>query len=132
GWLRRWMPWFFAHEAAHLFQQYERKADPAASWIHEGGAEAFAYLALQGMPGSGIPRDSLDEKLEQAASACAEGLKQGSLAHAPPPGPLHSPSGCGLGMQLALHAAAHEARHGRQGLFDLRRRYIARPGAGAP
>src|SRR5690606_5925767 len=107
-WLRRWMPWFFAHEAAHLFQQYERNADPAASWIHEGGAEAFAYLALQGMPGSGIPRDFLDEKLEQAASACAEGLKQGSLADAQADGRFHNHYECGLLMQPALHAPAGE------------------------
>src|SRR5690606_7894301 len=100
GWLRRWMPWFFAHEAAHLFQQYERSADPAASWIHEGGAEAFAYLALQGMPGSGIPGDFLDEKLEQAASACAEGLKHGSLADAQADGRFHNHYECGLLMLL--------------------------------
>lgn len=132
GWLRRWMPWFFAHEAAHLFQQYERSADPAASWIHEGGAEAFAYLALQGMPGSGIPGDFLDEKLEQAASACAEGLKQGSLADAQADGRFHNHYECGLVMQLALHAAVVEASHGRQGLFELWRSYIERTGAGAP
>jgi hypothetical protein len=132
GWLRRWMPWFFAHEAAHLFQQYERSADPAASWIHEGGAEAFAYLALQGMPGSGIPGDFLDEKLEQAASACAEGLKQGSLADAQADGRFHNHYECGLVMQLALHAAVVEASQGRQGLFDLWRSYIERTGAGAP
>ncbi len=31
-----WVPWFFAHEAGHLFQKV-REVEEAESWLHEGG-----------------------------------------------------------------------------------------------
>ena len=47
---RRFLPVFFAHEVAHLFQRVEGvDRDPNDSWIHKSGA---AVLALNGAPGA--------------------------------------------------------------------------------
>src|SRR3970040_2762518 len=37
---------FFAHEAAPLYQRFPSLAGQGDSWIHEGGADAMALLAL--------------------------------------------------------------------------------------
>lgn len=120
--LREALPWFFAHEAAHLFQEAERGRDPAHWWIHEGGAEAFAWLAVRALyPASDAMRD---RRVAEASKTCAEGLARGPLATAHTRGQTSLHYACGLVAQLAL-AAALEAR-GAGDLFALWRGYLAR------
>jgi len=76
--VRGYFRWFFAHEAAHLFQQQSGKtADQGAAWIHEGAANAMAgrLLVDQGL------RDAARYEASLAASfaRCADGLKGRTL-----------------------------------------------------
>ena len=44
------LSWFIAHEAAHLWNsQLFSHASSGSAWLHEGGAESFAYSALRNL-----------------------------------------------------------------------------------
>lgn len=122
--LRAWLPWFFAHEAAHLFQRHERSRNTADAWIHEGGAEAFAYLALREL---GVePETRLAARVDAAATACARGLAGVSLAESDGQGRFDNHYRCGLLMQLALDAQIRKRSGGGADLFALWRTFLAR------
>jgi hypothetical protein len=74
--------WFFAHEAAHLYQHRAGRMGGGMeeTWIHEGGADAFAVLALTSLKVA--PGEYVESRLKGAVKNCAQGLSDGALSEA--------------------------------------------------
>ena len=123
------MNWFFAHEAAHLFQRYDLAADPAQSWIHEGGAEALAAVALTrfGL----LDARALQARVEQARAECADALAARVLNASASAAAFRSYYSCGLLMHLAVDAAARAVSGDTCGLTCVWRGFLARVDSGA-
>lgn len=124
------LAWFFAHEAAHLHQRHRfAQYDNADSWIHEGVADAMAYLALQEMDAA--PDAYLAKRLDRARTACADALAGGSLRSVlERDAPFQAYYDCGLIIHLAADAAAR--RGSGADLFGVWKTFIQRVGDGAP
>ena len=120
---------FFAHEAAHMYQHYPA-TDQAASWIHEGGADALAAVALQQL-GESDPA-AVGVRLRDARDSCATSLAAGPLAEAGERGDFDAYYRCGLVLQMAVDAAVRRASGGQCGLFCVWRDFQARVRGGAP
>jgi len=130
------LPWFFAHEAGHLFQSLGPSGDTYPmdqSWIHEGGADAFAALTIVELGGASL--DYVKQRIESAVSECAVGLQ--ALAGKPldasaQAGAFGNYYTCGLVMQLAIDAEVKRTSQGTRDLFDVWAQFLARARAGAP
>lgn len=76
----RYFQFFFAHEAAHLFQQASGKTlgSQESAWIHEGQASAIAYRLLveQGIQ----TQTNYEIRLAEAYNRCAKELEGRTLA----------------------------------------------------
>jgi len=122
--------WFFAHEAAHLYQHYPSLADEGDSWIHEGGADALAAVALQSL--DVIDEDAVKSRLQSSSDTCAAGLSKAPLRKSHVDGNFDSFYSCGFVMQMAVDAAAKRASDGKCGLPCVWRDFQAKVSAGAP
>ncbi|MEL7043855.1 MAG: hypothetical protein AAGL66_02400 [Pseudomonadota bacterium] len=119
------LDWFFAHEAAHLFQRDgtgHRGFDDREAWIHEGGAEALAALAIA-RRGEDEQAYSV-ERVQEARTACETGLAETPLDRASADGKFHLHYQCGLLLWLALDALLHDASE--KSLHDLNSLYFER------
>jgi hypothetical protein len=125
----RKVDWFFAHEAAHLYQHYEQ-AEPGDSWIHEGGADALAAVALQAL--GVIDRGAVQAKLQASVEPCAKGIAQHPLKDANATGSFDAYYSCGFVMQMAVDAAALRASGGKCGLACVWREYQSDVADGKP
>ena len=99
----RFLPVFFAHEAAHLFQRVrgaDREDD--ASWIHEGGADALALVVLRDL--REIDGAGLDAEVEKRVDSCADGLAEMPLNDAIEQGRFDLHYACGMAVQLAAES----------------------------
>lgn len=124
------LDWFFAHEAAHLYQRYPAMADAGDSWIHEGGADALAAVALQAL--GVVDRDAVLARMQSSLDACASGIAKQPLTRAHVGGSFDTFYACGFVMQMAVDAAAHRASGGDCGLACVWREFQARVAAGEP
>lgn len=122
--------WFFAHEAAHLYQQFSALEDPGDSWIHEGGADALAAVALQSL--GVIDAGAVDARVSQSVDACAKGIAARPLQRAHADGAFDAYYSCGFVMQMAVDAAARRASDGACGLACVWRGFQAEVAAGQP
>jgi hypothetical protein len=130
------LPWTFAHEAGHLFQSLGSSSDTYSidqSWIHEGGAEAFAALTV--VEFGGVSRDYVNQRTERAVSRCAVGLE--ALAGKPlnfsaKAGAFDNYYSCGLVMHLAIDAELERTSSGARDLFDVWAHFASRVRGGAP
>ena len=126
-----WLDWFFAHEAAHLFQQDKSGSlggDDANAWLHEGGADAMAALALAGRgEAEGV---YVRQRVSDAETACAKGLAERPLSEASAAGAFDLHYQCGLVIWLALDRELRAAGH--RGLDDLNRAFLAKVRNGQP
>ena len=130
------LPWSFAHETAHLFQSIGASGDTYPmdqSWIHEGGAEAFAALTVLGL--GVVSREHIEKRIEAALAECAAGLR--ALAGKPlnasaEAGAFSNYYTCGLVMQLAIHAEVGRASAGARDLFDVWAQFSSRVRGGEP
>jgi hypothetical protein len=120
---------FFAHEAAHMYQHYPATAQ-GESWIHEGGADALAAVALQQL-GESDPA-ALGRRLRDARDSCATSLAAGPLAEAGERGDFDAYYRCGFILQMAVDAAVRQASGGQCDLFCVWRDFQARVRSGAP
>jgi hypothetical protein len=70
---------FLAHESAHFWngEMFENVDEDGAAWLHEGGADAFAYRALFEL--GIINQKTLNQKYDNALNRCALKLKQKAL-----------------------------------------------------
>ena len=108
--------WFFAHEAGHIFQ-HGVAGDRESSWIHEGAAEAFAYLALEELE---VVSDAyLDSRRQQALEGCRDALGKGTLATAAERGSISDYYHCGLIMFIAIDNKIRMNSSNQRNLFDL-------------
>lgn len=70
--------WFLAHEAAHFWNgQMFDNIDDDAAWLHEGGADAFAYRSLLEL--GIINKELLIKRYNNALNMCMLGLRGDSL-----------------------------------------------------
>jgi len=125
------LAWFFAHEAAHLYQS-ERAHDAieADAWIHEGGADALTALTLGEL--AMVDPGYLAKRTDDAAQTCGAGLRDRTLAEAGDAGAFDLYYACGMVVQLYAHNRLAERTAGGRGLFDLWAVYLDRVAAGAP
>jgi hypothetical protein len=121
--------WFFAHEAAHLYQHYPALGDQGDSWIHEGGADALAAVALQSL--EVIDKDAVQARLRSSADACAQGLEKHALKRAQAEGASDLFYSCGFVLQMTVDAAARRASKGACALACVWRNFQARVRGGA-
>ena len=130
------LPWVFAHEVAHLFQFLGASGDTypmEQSWIHEGGAEAFAALTVVGL--GGASPEHVEKRIEAAIAECAVGLE--ALGGKPlnasgKAGAFSNYYTCGLVIQLAIQAEVQRTSAGARDLFDVWAHFSARVRAGEP
>jgi len=124
-----WLDWFFAHEAALLFQQDKvgsLASDDVAAWIHEGGADAMAALALVGR--GSAERSYVVNREREAEAACGKGLTDAPLDRATAEDNFDLHYQCGLVIWLALDQDLR--RSGRDGLNSLNQFFFAAVRAG--
>jgi hypothetical protein len=109
-----WLDWFFAHEAAHLFQQDKAGmlvGDDVAAWMHEGGADAMAALAM--IRRGPAERAYVLNREREAEAACAKGLTSSPLDRATAEGNFDLHYQCGLVIWLALDQEMKRNGHER-------------------
>ena len=122
--------WFFAHEAAHLYQGYTALADEGDSWIHEGGADALAAVGLQAL---GVADEvAVQARLQQAVGNCAKGIDERPLKLAHTGGSFEAMYACGFVLQMAVDSAARRAGDGACGLACVWRDFQQAVGGGKP
>jgi hypothetical protein len=121
--------WFFAHEAGHLYQRQLSTPDATGAWIHEGGADAFAAIALEEIDTASNAH--LQQLLEARSASCSKLLAGGSMHDALAAGRFNAAYDCGLLLNLALHRALLADRPDSGGLFAVWRNYIAAADAGS-
>lgn len=126
-----WLDWFFAHEAAHLFQQDKvgkTAGEEAVAWIHEGGADAMAAIELAKR--GDAERGYVQQRVREAGTACAAGLANMPLGQATARGQFDLHYQCGLLIWLALDGELRRA--GQDGLVALNKAFFARVRRGDP
>jgi hypothetical protein len=87
--------WFFAHEAAHLYQKMSGKATtPVDNWLHEGHAEMMAKKIMLSL----LPQyqSFVEGKVAQAKDNCLEIMKKSSLPEQIEAGNYQALYDCGL------------------------------------
>lgn len=109
------LAWFFAHEAAHLYQRaadYDSIEEDA--WIHEGGAEAFAAITMRELELASEAR--IETRKAQSVTKCLEGLQQGDLRTAGARQDFDLYYSCGMVIQLAAHKTV-QSNGDEKGIF---------------
>jgi hypothetical protein len=122
--------WFFAHEAAHLYQRYTALADEGDSWIHEGGADALAAVGLQAL--GVVDAAAVQARLQQAVASCTQGIGKHPLRRAHLEGSFESMYACGFVLQMAVDSGARRNSDGACGLTCVWRDFQQAVAAGKP
>ena len=106
-----------AHEAAHLWngEEYESAENSTAPWLHEGSADALAWLALREL--NFFDDAAVLRQVDSALNQCAgmNGLGTTALDKAISQGRYDLAYSCGATMNMLAHFALRE----RGGLFEL-------------
>jgi hypothetical protein len=113
------LAWHFAHEAAHLYQG-STSAESGDAWITEGGAEAFAAMALRTDASAYVQSNE-----EKALSQCREFLKRRSVRDAIAAGTYDAAYSCGMLINLAIDSKIRLATK-HDGLYAVWRNYLGR------
>jgi hypothetical protein len=113
------LAWHFAHEAAHLYQA-STSTESGDAWITEGGAEAFAAMALRADANAYV--QSAEEK---AVGECREFLKGRSVHAAIAAGTYDAAYSCGMLINLAIDSKIRLATK-HDGLYAVWRNYLQR------
>lgn len=130
------LPWMFAHEAGHLFQSLGHRGNAYPkdqSWIHEGGAEAFAALSV--VEFGGLSCDLVEGRIEGAITECADGLEAlsgRSLDASAEAGAFRNYYACGLVIHLAIDAETKRTSGAARDLFDVWAEFLSRARGGEP
>lgn len=120
------LAWHFAHEAAHVYQRQLFAEEASNAWIHEGGADAFAALAMRTV----APEASayVDVRVAHAPDACRRILGTRSLRGAIEAGDFDASYACGLVVALVIDRGVRRARPDLDGLYAVWRDYMERAG----
>ena len=111
---------FLAHEAAHFWNgQMFAFEDQKHSWMHEGGADAFAFFAMRefGL----IDSAQMLQRFEEAANSCIMRKGKESLAESAKLRRYRNYYTCGATMALASHYAV-QAKNPEKTIFDVWKR----------
>ena len=100
-----YLEWFFAHEAAHLYQTAGgiEPDDPDHAWIHEGSANTMAHAVAAGRTDD--QATFLNEVYGRAFDDCTAYLETGPLTEAASQGAFDAYYACGDFMALMTDAA---------------------------
>lgn len=100
-----YLEWFFAHEAAHLYQTAGgiEPDDPDHAWIHEGSANTMAHAVAARRADD--PATFLNEVYGRAFDDCTAYLETGPLTDAAAQGAFDAYYACGDFMALMTDAA---------------------------
>lgn len=109
--------WFFAHEAAHLYQKQAFSNQPAEAWLHEGSAELFAGLAMEQL---GQGQGMLSDTLSIARAECSEGMGEDTSFHQAVAMNSRLHYSCGLALFAAMH---QDLQNQHQSIFALWQAY---------
>lgn len=128
------LPWFFAHEAAHLFQRIGARANMPMeqSWVHEGGAEALAALAVDELDAAAP--GYVEKRIDEACEDCAQGLRKldgKPLNASAKAGAFGNYYACGLVMHIAIDREVRAASGGEKSLYDVWALFLERVSDGA-
>lgn len=115
------LAWFFAHEAAHLYQR-QLFADGGDAWIHEGGADAMAALALRSV--GGTTAANAERRIISMRSDCVKHRAGRSIRSAIEGGAFDAAYACGLLVNLQIDSAVRAIAPGSDGLFSVWRHYL--------
>ncbi|MCG8440791.1 MAG: hypothetical protein MI723_03190, partial [Caulobacterales bacterium] len=113
-----------AHEAAHLWNsQIARPSDSRHAWLHEGGAEALSWRAIEavGAAEPGFAR----ARFEEALNACAAHLANGPLNGAAARRDYRAYYDCGASIMLAVESDLYRGQPDRD-IHDLWAALLAR------
>jgi len=113
------LAWHFAHEAAHLYQG-STSTESGDAWITEGGAEAFAAMAMRADASAYVQLNQ-----EEALGKCREFLKGRSVHDAIAAGTYDAAYSCGMLINLAIDSKVRlVTKH--DGLYAVWRNYLQR------
>lgn len=118
------LAWHFAHEAAHLYQRQTYAEGEGGAWIHEGGADAFAALALRATGQA----EAANAIVGAAAGKCTNKLKGRSVHAALEAGEFEVAYSCGVQANLALDAELRRIAPASDGLYSVWTAYRKRVG----
>lgn len=121
------LAWHFAHEAAHVYQRQLEAEEGGNAWIHEGGAEAFAALAMRTVAPEA--NASVDARIAEAPDACRRILGTRSVRAAIEAHDFDASYACGLVIALAIDQGVRRVRPDLDGLYAVWRDYLERAGA---
>jgi hypothetical protein len=108
---------FLAHEAAHFWNgQMFAFENQLHSWMHEGGADAFAYFAMREF--ALIDSKQMVRKFEDAANNCILNKGKEALDKSAKLQRYQNYYSCGATMALASHFAI-QANNPNKSVFDL-------------
>ncbi len=113
------LAWHFAHEAGHLYQHQVYATGEQSAWVHEGGAEAFAAIAMRAQGKSA----EADSHIAASAADCKKKLGARTIHAALGEGEYHVAYSCGLQVNLALDAELRRIAPASEGLFSVWRRF---------
>jgi hypothetical protein len=114
------LAWHFAHEGAHLYQGDGTSTSNADSWINEGGAEAWAVIALRSLKSP--PVGFLNSRIEKSREQCQQQLGDQSIAEAIQSKNFDVGYSCGLLINLAVDQVVR-SKTNRDGLMAVWRTY---------
>lgn len=125
--------WFFAHEAAHLYQPGNTAGvseNDEQSWLHEGSADYFAALAMNYLYEDA--NSYVKRRITHAFESCTQGLTQSTLANAYKNGHFNLYYSCGMVMHRAIDSVVQQKTLGEESLFTVWKRLQKAVSRGLP
>ena len=107
--------WFFAHEAAHMYQKMAGQAvTPVDNWLHEGHAEMMAKKIMLSL----VPQYQhfVEAKVAQAKANCLVIMKSSSLPEQVEAGNYQALYDCGLYIYSSIETA-YPKKNGTESLW---------------
>jgi hypothetical protein len=123
------LTWFLTREVVRVLQRNLYIPDEVGAWIHEGGAEAFAAMAVRQTSGGGA---YVDRQIEAARMKCSTERGGRSIREALGAGVFDVSRSCGLLLNLAIDAAVRRSNPAADGLYTVWRDYMERNAAKRP
>jgi hypothetical protein len=119
--------WHLAHEAAHVYQRQLAAEEDGGAWIHEGGADAFAALAMRTVAPEAAAH--VEARVAAAPDACRRIIGTRSVRAAISARDFDASHACGLVIALAIDRGVRRVRPDLDGLYSVWRDYMERAGA---
>ncbi len=113
------LAWHFAHEAGHLYQHQVYATGDQGAWVHEGGAEAFAAIAMHAQGKSA----EANSHIAASVADCKKKLDARTIHAALGEAEYRVAYSCGLQVNLALDVELRRVAPASDGLFSVWRRF---------